>query len=550
MVVDRARTSTEPRIDGPAAPRYYSISQTAALLGVSRVTIWRWLRDGRLTAHRLGHRTIRINHDDLERALTSARPGGSQSWGVRQARQAAAPAESEHIVQFYESDAFLLQAVRDHVGKALRAGDGAIVIATGDHGAGIDEHLATAGIDVDDARARGQYVALDAADTLAQFMVDGQPDAARFDAVVGTLMRRMSATYGNVRAFGEMVAILALAGNHAGATRLEALWNDLATQQTFSLLCAYPMDRLDGEAAGQMIGEVCGQHASVIAAESYAGLTSPDDQQRAIARLQQKAASLEAEIAERQRVEQALRDAIRVRDEFLSIASHELRTPLTTVRALSQLMLRRLDKHGEIDPPAGERAFRQISDQAGKLTRLVEQLLDVSRLEAGKLSLATERTDLRDLIERVVAEAGVRTSQRIDVRAPEAVEAEVDPLRIDQMLTNLLDNAIRYSDEDQPIEVELARLPGGQVEIAIRDRGPGIPEASREGIFDRYYQGDKTSRQRGIGLGLYLCRQIAELHGGQIDADYPEDGGTRFVIRLPGEVAPSESRGGLHIVPS
>ena len=158
-----------------------------------------------------------------------------------------------------------------------------------------------------------------------------------------------------------MVALLALAGNHVAATRLEDLWNALATQHTFSLLCAYPMDRLDGEAAGLMLGEVCGQHSQVIAAESYAALTSQEDQQRAIAQLQQKAASLEAEIAERKRVEQALRDAIRVRDEFLSIASHELRTPLTTVRALAQLMLRRLNKHGEIDPAAAERAFGQIS---------------------------------------------------------------------------------------------------------------------------------------------------------------------------------------------
>jgi two-component system, OmpR family, sensor histidine kinase VicK len=178
-------------------------------------------------------------------------------------------------------------------------------------------------------------------------------------------------------------------------------------------------------------------------------------------------------------------------------------------------------------------------------------LLDVSRLEAGKLAIWPESTDLRALVEQVAAEAALRTSQRIVVRAPESVEALVDPLRIDQLLTNLLENAIKYGDEAQPIDVELTRLAEGQAEIAVRDRGPGIPEASRDGIFDRYYQGAMAGRQTGIGLGLYLCREIAECHGGQIDAEFPADGGTRFVIRLPIDAAEPEQdehRSGLRVL--
>jgi signal transduction histidine kinase len=295
------------------------------------------------------------------------------------------------------------------------------------------------------------------------------------------------------------------------------------------------MDRLDGEAAGLLLDGVCGQHSRVIPAESFSTLTGQDDQQRAIALLQQKAASLEAEIAERKRVEQALRDAVRVRDEFLSIASHELRTPLTTVRALAQLMLRRLEKAGALDPATSARSFQQISDQAGKLTRLVEQLLDVARLEAGKITVSAEPTNLRELVERVAGEAALRTEQLIVLDAPEAVVANVDGLRLDQMLTNLLENAIKYGADDQPIDVALSRCPDGQIELSVRDRGPGIPEAARAGIFDRFFQGHTEGRQSGIGLGLYITRQIVELHGGEIEAEFPPDGGTRFVVRLPAE---------------
>jgi PAS domain S-box-containing protein/excisionase family DNA binding protein len=310
--------------DATNEPGYYSISQAASLLGVSRVSIWRWIGAGLLPAARLGHRTIRIKREDLERALVQIEPAGSQSWmvehlGTGGSAQDGAVSESEervdwreigaseHLVQFYETDAFLLDAVRDFIGAALRAGDAAIVIATEAHREGLEEGLQTDGLDLTTARACGRYVSLDAAETLARIMVDGEVAPARFGEVVGGIVTRAAASGRRVRIFGEMVALLTDTGDDAAAVRLEELWNDLQQTHAFALLCAYAMNRLGGEARADLVGEVCAAHSRVVPAESYAALSSPDDRLHTIAVLQQKAQSLEAEIAERKRAEQELR---------------------------------------------------------------------------------------------------------------------------------------------------------------------------------------------------------------------------------------------------
>ena len=691
---------------------YYSISQAAALLGVSRVSIWRWIRDGRLPAARLGHRTTRIKRDDLERLMVRLGPADSPSRTARDrdatSDDAAAPepdpgrvwgglGPSEHVVQFYESDAFLMDSMADFIGTALRTGDSGIVVATQAHRAGIEERLRADGIALDAARDRGRYVALDAAETLAEFMVDGEPEPELFTEVLASIIAQAAEDGARVRIFGEMVALLASEGNQAAAVRLEEIWNELQQTLQFSLACAYPLDSVGGKALGDALDQVCAAHTRVVPAESYTALPTPDDRDRAIAVLQQKARWLEAEIAERTRVASALeslfrvsqklhasldleslldhlivealqlvgaeggcgglrtpdgmvcqkyfrtteavpleyrwspghglpgwlllhkvpyvtndalhdeqivrelcdqfgvrsalcmpildahgevlgffelhnktdgagftradqeklmavsqaasvaiqnarlyreaQDAVRLRDEFLSIASHELRTPLTTVGAHAQLMLRRLARDGSVEPATVERAFRAVSEQSGKLARLVDQLLDVSRLSAGKLTLERQTLDLRALVERVVAAAAVRTAQPIVVHAPEAIVAMVDPLRLDQALTNLLDNAIKYGAEDQQIDVELIRAADAHVELAVRDRGPGIPEEKRDGIFERFFQAHADGYKSGMGLGLYISRQVADLHGGEIRAEFPSSGGTRFVVRLPIELA-------------
>jgi signal transduction histidine kinase len=295
----------------------------------------------------------------------------------------------------------------------------------------------------------------------------------------------------------------------------------------------------------------------VIPAESYSLLPSADARLGAVALLQQKAAWLEAEIAERKAAEAKLRlaleseqaaraaseEALRLRNEFLSVAAHELRTPLTTLLGYSQLLPRWLKQEGQLRPEQIVQIAQAMAGQSDKLARLVNQLLDVARVESGKLQLERRPAELVKLVEEVVAAARLRSDRRtISLEAPASLEAPIDPLRLEQVLTNLLDNAIRYSPEDSPIEVRLSSRDGAVAELAVRDHGPGIAPEEQRQVFERFYHAHANGQRGGMGLGLYISRQIVELHGGTIRVELPADGGSRFVVCLPlaGEQLPTQ----------
>lgn len=174
-------------------------------------------------------------------------------------------AEGDHVVQFYEHDDELLGVVGGYLGAAVRDGDAVIVIASASHRAGFEATMADAAADVVAARHEQRLVMLDAATVLAAFMVDGLPDAVKFDAAVGGLVRLTAETGRPVRAYGEMVALLWAEGNVAGATELERLWNALGEQLPFSLFCAYPSHLVRDPAAAKAFREVCHLHSDVVA---------------------------------------------------------------------------------------------------------------------------------------------------------------------------------------------------------------------------------------------------------------------------------------------
>jgi signal transduction histidine kinase len=178
--------------------------------------------------------------------------------------------------------------------------------------------------------------------------------------------------------------------------------------------------------------------------------------------------------------------------------------------------------------------LRAISGQATKLSRLINQLLDISRLEAGRLRLERQPADLASLVEQVVAGARVRIDRHtIALDLPPSLPIEADALRLEQVLTNLLDNAVKYSPDGGAIEVIVSQPEAAAAELSVRDHGLGIPPEMRGRIFERYYQAHDKGHMSGLGLGLYISRQIVELHGGTIHAEFPSDGGTRFAVRLP-----------------
>ena len=463
---------------------------------------------------------------------------------------------SEHYVQLYESDLVIVDAVGKFISSALHVGEPAVVIATEPHRDGIEKWCRAHGLDLATASADGRFVSLDAAETLSRFMVGETPDPLRFEDVVGGLVERVSKPGRPARMFGEMVGLLAADGNQAATVYLEELWNTLQQSHSFALFCAYPMDCLGREEMGPLLGKVCAQHSAVIPTESYTALGTREERLRAIALLQQKAQSLEAEVSRRKRAEEQLEvalaserearraaeDALRLRDEFLSTAAHELRTPLTTIVGYAQMLLRQREREGQLDQERLVPALQAVGGQATKMSDLVSQLLDVSRLETGKLILQRQETDLAALAEEIIFGARARTERHnLNLEAPESLHAVVDPLRLDQVLTNLLDNAIKYSPNGGDIQVSLSQSDQDTVELSVRDHGLGIAPERRKQIFERFYQAHNTGYWSGLGLGLYISRQIVELHGGEICAEFPEDGGSRFIVRLPIGLVPSLS---------
>lgn len=228
------------------------------------------------------------------------------------------------------------------------------------------------------------------------------------------------------------------------------------------------------------------------------------------------------------------REAVQLRDEFLSIAAHELKTPMTGLRGSAQLLIRLFEQSNVVSDERILRRLTVINHQSAKMSRLVDQLLDVTRIEAGRLTLDRAATDVVALVQGIAGASQARGDRHvITVRAEGELIAFVDALRLEQVVTNLLDNAVRYSPEGGPIDVVVARSASNQLSIAVTDHGIGIPPEHRSRVFDRFYQAHVGRHLGGMGLGLYISREIVERHGGTLDAEYPLEGGTRFVVRLP-----------------
>jgi nitrogen-specific signal transduction histidine kinase len=238
--------------------------------------------------------------------------------GIHAAQGREAATSRTHSVHFYEEDDEFLDSVSEYVGAALGAGGAFILIATRVHRQGIADRLTSWGMDLHIMSRNNRYIALDAEETLARFMVDGWPDEERFQSTIEPeMLRAKSGLMGratSIVAFGEMVALLWKAGNCEAAIRLEKLWNTLSRRHSFSLRCAYPIDCFGEGSQHELFRQVCAEHRDVVPAESYTSLTNEGDRLRMIGDLQQQAHSLQAaldgreqEIAQREEVERKLR---------------------------------------------------------------------------------------------------------------------------------------------------------------------------------------------------------------------------------------------------
>jgi signal transduction histidine kinase len=218
----------------------------------------------------------------------------------------------------------------------------------------------------------------------------------------------------------------------------------------------------------------------------------------------------------------------------LAIAAHELRAPATAMGGYAQLILRKIRRSDSMDRASIEATLDLINHHARRMDRLVARLLDAARIDANTLCVVRRETDLQGLVFNVVnLWCATAPERHVVVDAPIALCAEVDALRIEEVLSNLVDNALKFSPSETSVEVRLRLRGDNTAVLSVRDHGVGVPVDRRDCIFDRFVQAHRERRSTGLGLGLYLSRHIVQQHGGRLTAEYPADGGARFVVELP-----------------
>ena len=450
-----------------------------------------------------------------------------------------------HTVQFYGEDSSLLDELSRFFGGELAGGGAALVIATKAHREGLAERLQSRGFDLPAAVEQGRYIALDAVETLSKFMRDGWPDADLFTGVIGSVLEQaVTGKSRRVAAFGEMVALLWTMGDAEAALQLEHLWNNLAQTYDLSLRCGYSIGDFDREEHSDSFMKICAEHSHVIPTESYTMLLSDNERSRSISHLQQKAQSLETEMGERKRVEEALR---RIKAELET----QVEERTAALRQLSSRLLSLQDSERR-------RIARELHDSLG-------QYLVGLKLNAHMLRQAPEREELwaeaDKLMEQCISEvrtlsyllhpptmdaAGFASAARWYVegygqrsglavmldapadadRLPDAVE-----LALFRVLQEALTNVHRHSGASAANVV--MRQDAEYLVLEINDNGRGIPEETL-----RHFHATGA----GVGVGIAGIRERVRELGGKLTLESDSEG-TKLRVTIPLEpIAESERR--------
>lgn len=223
-----------------------------------------------------------------------------------------------------------------------------------------------------------------------------------------------------------------------------------------------------------------------------------------------------------------------VRQDFVANVSHELRTPLSLIKSAAETLI----DGGKDDPSVTARFLDIIDRHASRLTFLIDDLLLLARLDSGRIELKLQPVSLHHLVQEALNDAGVIAERRGVVMTNEVaanLQARADAQRLRQVLSNLIDNAIKYGRQDGRVTISGRALDGRVIELAVRDDGPGIPTDAKQRIFERFYRVDKarSREQGGTGLGLAIVKNVVEAHGGAVRVESTPGHGAEFFFTLP-----------------
>lgn len=446
----------------------------------------------------------------------------------------------QHACLLYDQGSEAVTAVAPFLAAGLAAGERCVYVL-GDHSAeDVEAALAAAGVDAAGDRRRGALVLVD---RWQVSFPDGRFDPAAMIVYVRSgIADSQAAGFSGLRVVAEMSWALQMGVEDHRLIHYEALGNDLYPDQPLVSVCLY--DRSKFPAA------VCQDALRVHPVVAVDGCAYPNlyfDLPEALAdgagagervewmmgqlRRLAEADRERAELLEAQAAHQEAEAAVRARDELLATLAHELRTPLGAMLAQVQASLVSIGRNGHQGDGRLRSSLEMIGRQAKKQAKLIEQVMAAAQTSSGDLPVELEPCDLAALAEDAVEAARATSPDHtfsLGVRACPPLRA--DPVRLEQVLTNLLDNAAKFSPPGSRVEVEIG-TEDGRALLAVRDHGAGVPPERREQIFERYQRGEGSSG--GLGLGLYVSREIVRRHGGELVVEPAPGGGSRFVARLP-----------------
>jgi len=506
--------------------------------------------------------------------LVSSRPLVSGTM-ARSHTDRAAP--STFLLRYCQDDRALTVSAADFLADGIASGEPAVVFATPARREAVCECLGARGLDVSYLERESVLTLLDARASLATFMAGDSPDAHKFNHSVGAAIERMcAANHGTpVRAFDEMVSLLWQDGNTRAAVRLEELWTGLTRTQPLLVLCSYAGGDFLTVTGSEDRAALCRDQIKSVETDGTAD-SLPEVDEAAARSLAERAAVLEREIDERKALESRLREALvaqkvieeelqrasldrerllqrerearaeaeaanRAKAEFLSVMSHELRTPLNAIGGHVQLI--ELELHGPVTE-AQRDALARIARSQHQLLMLVNDVLNLARIEAGQMEFVAEALDLSEIVREVAGglEPLFRRSElRCELKLPPAdatpLVAAVDGEKVRQILLNLLTNAIKFTRAGGRLTIGVAESPTSRdtLAVTVRDTGLGIAAVRLRRVFEPFGQEPhSTTRQLdGTGLSLAISRDLARGMGGELSAESVPGEGSTFTLELP-----------------